>query len=114
MRDTKLLEKYSEEQSKIAKEKLLFKDLKKEVETGANGTQQYVIKEGINKNKIANVKYCLITKQKIDSKLKKVQVLKEHLIHNIIQLEVRKKKIEEITCLLMLKKTWMKKLKVIS
>ena len=39
MRDTKLLEKYSEEQSKIAKEKLLFKDLKKEVETGANGTQ---------------------------------------------------------------------------
>jgi hypothetical protein len=55
MRDTKLLEKYSEEQSKIAKEKLLFKDLKKEVETGANGTQQYVIKEGINKNKIAKV-----------------------------------------------------------
>jgi hypothetical protein len=56
MRDTKLLEKYSQEQSKIAKEKLLFKDLKKEVETGANGTQQYVIKEGINKNKIASIK----------------------------------------------------------
>ena len=56
MRDTKLLEKYSEEQLKIAKEKQLFKDLKKEVETGANGTQQYVIKEGINKNKIAKVK----------------------------------------------------------
>ena len=32
MRDSKLLEKYYEEQSKIAKEKLLFKDLKKEVE----------------------------------------------------------------------------------
>jgi hypothetical protein len=32
MRDTKLLEKYSQEQSKIAKEKLLFKDLKKEVD----------------------------------------------------------------------------------
>ena len=56
MRDTKLLEKYSEEQSKIAKEKQLFKHLKKEVETGANGTQKYVIKEGINKNKIAKVK----------------------------------------------------------
>jgi hypothetical protein len=31
----------------------LFKNLKKEVETGANGTQQYVIKKGPNKNKIA-------------------------------------------------------------
>ena len=27
--------------------------LKKEVETGANGTQDYIIKEGPNKNKIA-------------------------------------------------------------
>jgi len=56
MRDTKLLEKYSKDQSKIAKEKQLFKYLKKEVDTGANGTQQYMIKEGINKNKIAKVK----------------------------------------------------------
>jgi len=56
MRDTKLLEKYSKDQSKIAKEKQLFRDLKKEVDTGANGTQQYVIKEGINKNKLAKVK----------------------------------------------------------
>ena len=31
----------------------LVKNLKKEVETGANGTQSYVIKKGINKNKIA-------------------------------------------------------------
>jgi len=31
----------------------LFKNLKKEVETGANGTQSYVIKKGINKDKIA-------------------------------------------------------------
>jgi len=29
----------------------LFKDLKKEVETGANGTQDYIIKKGINKDK---------------------------------------------------------------
>ena len=28
-------------------------NLKKEVNTGANGTQSYVIKKGINKNKIA-------------------------------------------------------------
>ena len=31
------------------KEKSFFKDLRKEVETGANGTQDYVVKKGINK-----------------------------------------------------------------
>jgi hypothetical protein len=29
----------------------LFKNLKKEVNTGANGTQDYIIKQGINKGK---------------------------------------------------------------
>ena len=38
------------------KEKKFFKDLRKEVETGANGTQDYVVKKGINKNKIATTK----------------------------------------------------------
>jgi|TARA_R100001460_G_scaffold14654_5_gene32750 hypothetical protein len=56
MRDTKLLTTYSANTAKIRKEKLLFKDLKSEVETGANGTQEYVIKKGINKNKVANTK----------------------------------------------------------
>ena len=32
---------------------MLFKNLKKEVEIGANGTLGYVIKQGKNKNKIA-------------------------------------------------------------
>ena len=32
------------------KEKTFFKDLRKEVETGANGTQDYVVKKGINKD----------------------------------------------------------------
>ena len=31
----------------------MFQNLRKEVEIGANGTQQYVIKKGVNKNKIA-------------------------------------------------------------
>ena len=31
----------------------LFRHLKKEVETGASGTQDYVIKKGPNKDKIA-------------------------------------------------------------
>ena len=35
------------------KEKSFFKDLRKEVDTGANGTQDYVVKKGINKDKIA-------------------------------------------------------------
>tara|TARA_R100001463_G_C3359165_1_gene202817 strand:+ start:120 stop:311 length:192 start_codon:yes stop_codon:yes gene_type:complete len=39
--------------NKENKEKELSKNLKKEVNTGANGTQSYVIKKGINKNKIA-------------------------------------------------------------
>ena len=38
------------------KEKSFFKNLRKEVETGANGTQDYVVKEGINKDTIASTK----------------------------------------------------------
>ena len=56
MRDTKLLETFSIKKEKEEKEKNLFKNLRKEVEIGANGTQKYVIKKGNNKGKIANVK----------------------------------------------------------
>ncbi len=38
------------------KEKMFFKELRKEVETGANGTQDYVVKKGVNKNKIATTR----------------------------------------------------------
>jgi|TARA_B110000116_G_scaffold262916_1_gene268740 hypothetical protein len=38
------------------KERSFFKDLRKEVETGANGTQDYVVKKGVNKNTIATTK----------------------------------------------------------
>ena len=38
------------------KERTFFKDLRKEVETGANGTQDYVVKKGINKDSIASTK----------------------------------------------------------
>tara|TARA_Y100001938_G_C8024380_1_gene397157 strand:+ start:396 stop:563 length:168 start_codon:yes stop_codon:yes gene_type:complete len=34
------------------KELHLSKNLKKEVETGAHGTQKYTIKEGVNKGKV--------------------------------------------------------------
>ena len=38
------------------KQKIFFKDLRKEVETGANGTQDYVVKKGINKDTIATTR----------------------------------------------------------
>jgi len=53
MRDTKLLESFKKKVEKKLKEINLTKLLKKEVEHGANGTLQYVIKKGINKGKVA-------------------------------------------------------------
>ena len=35
------------------KEKSFFKELRKEVNTGANGTQDYVVKKGVNKDTVA-------------------------------------------------------------
>ena len=46
MRDTKVIEAFLKQQYKKVKEMSLFRNLKKEVETGANGTQDYIIKEG--------------------------------------------------------------------
>jgi uncharacterized protein YgiM (DUF1202 family) len=57
MRDTKLLEKHSQERQQKKKQNQLFKNLKKEVEIGANGTQSYIIKQGVNAGK--KVSKCL-------------------------------------------------------
>ena len=38
------------------KQKTFFKTLRKEVETGANGTQDYVVKKGVNKDTIATTR----------------------------------------------------------
>jgi len=57
MRDNKVLETFLKHTEKKLKEMNLFKFLKKEVETGANGTQDYIIKKGENKGKKANVKW---------------------------------------------------------
>ena len=38
------------------KEKTFFKDLRKEVNTGANGTQDYVVKKGSGRNKVASTR----------------------------------------------------------
>ena len=53
MRDNKILINFQKSLQRKYKEMTLFKNLKKEVETGANGTQSYVIKKGINKDKLA-------------------------------------------------------------
>jgi hypothetical protein len=56
MRDSKTIESFLKEKDRKNKQQSLFKDLRKEVDTGANGTQKYVIKKGTNKGKIADVK----------------------------------------------------------
>jgi hypothetical protein len=56
MRDSKKLESFLKEKEIKNKQLDLLRNLKKEVETGANGTQKYVIKKGINKDKIAKTK----------------------------------------------------------
>ena len=53
MRDTKILDKFKREIEKKHKEMQLFVNLKREVNTGANGTQNYVIKKGVNTGKVA-------------------------------------------------------------
>ena len=54
MRDTKHLEKIAKERAQKEKEKKLFKNKIKAVEAGAHGTLDYTIKEGVNKDKIAD------------------------------------------------------------
>ena len=53
MRDTKVLDRFTEKSNQKHKEMQLFRTLKKEVNVNANGTREYVIKKGINKGKIA-------------------------------------------------------------
>ena len=53
MRDTKVLEKFNKDSYDKWKEMQLFINLKKEVNHGANGNKEYVIKKGINKGKVA-------------------------------------------------------------
>ena len=50
-RVTRKIIQYLNDMEKKAKQMSFTKNLKKEVETGKNGTQKYVIKQGINKGK---------------------------------------------------------------
>jgi len=50
-RVTRKIIEYLKDMEKKAKQMSFTKNLKKEVETGRNGTQKYVIKQGVNKGK---------------------------------------------------------------
>jgi hypothetical protein len=54
VRDIKHLKSNSEKLAQTSKEKILFRSQRKAVNAGANGTLEYTIKEGVNKQKIAD------------------------------------------------------------
>jgi hypothetical protein len=56
MRDNKVIDTFLAKEKDKKKDMELFKVLKKEVNVGANGTQSYIIKEGINKGKLIEKK----------------------------------------------------------
>jgi hypothetical protein len=53
MRDLKGYTQYQKAKVIEKKEKTLSRILRKEVDIGGNGTQEYVIKKGLNKGRIA-------------------------------------------------------------
>ena len=53
MRDSKAITEAIARQQRASKEKQLQRHLRKEVDSGANGTQKYVIKNGVNTGKVA-------------------------------------------------------------
>lgn len=56
MRDIKKLTSFAEQTAKKVKEMNLFRNLKKDVIAGANGTLDYVFKKGKNKDKTHKTK----------------------------------------------------------
>ena len=56
MRDTKHIQLNLERLTQSNKEKILFRSQRKAVNAGANGTLEYTIKEGPNKDKLADDK----------------------------------------------------------
>ena len=54
MRDIRSITSHISKFVRENKEKLLWRNLRKEVEVGANGTQNYVIKNGENAGKVAD------------------------------------------------------------
>jgi hypothetical protein len=57
MRDVRSILAYAKDMQKKTKEHMLNKLMRREVNTGANGTQKYVIKQGVNAGKVTGDKF---------------------------------------------------------
>ena len=57
MRDVRSILVYAKDMQKKTKEHMLNKLMRREVNTGANGTQKYVIKQGVNAGKVTGDKF---------------------------------------------------------
>ena len=57
MRDVRSILAYAKDIQKKTKEAMLNKLMRREVDTGANGTQKYVIKQGVNAGKVSGDKF---------------------------------------------------------
>jgi|TARA_B100000519_G_C14215182_1_gene424592 hypothetical protein len=57
MRDVRSILAYAKDIQKKTKEAMLNKLMRREVDTGANGTQKYVIKQGVNAGKVTGDKF---------------------------------------------------------
>ena len=57
MRDVRSILAYAKDIQKKTKEAMLNKLMRREVNTGANGTQKYVIKQGVNAGKVTGDKF---------------------------------------------------------
>jgi|TARA_A100001388_G_scaffold140678_1_gene104292 hypothetical protein len=57
MRDVRSILAYAKDMQKKTKEAMLNKLMRREVDTGANGTQKYVIKQGVNAGKVTGDKF---------------------------------------------------------
>ena len=69
MRDLKHLKSNAAKLAQDLKEKALFRSQRKAVNTGANGTLEYTIKEGVNKSKIADAELIKNKNQVLDRSL---------------------------------------------
>ena len=57
MRDVKAILAYAKQMQTKAKESMLKTNLRKEVNIGANGTQKYMLKQGVNAGKVVGNKF---------------------------------------------------------
>lgn len=57
MRDVKAILAYAKQMQTKAKEAMLKTNLRKEVNIGANGTQKYMLKQGVNAGKVVGNKF---------------------------------------------------------